>query len=83
VEDGSYLRLKTLSFGYNLPQELMKKWRMRNLNLYVAVQNLYTWTKYTGNDPEVSIFNSVLSPGVDYSAYPRARTITVGIKASL
>jgi hypothetical protein len=83
VEDGSYLRLKTISLGYNLPRDLIKKWGISNLNFYVAAQNLYTWTKYTGNDPEVSIFNSVLSPGVDYSAYPRAKTITVGLKASL
>jgi TonB-linked SusC/RagA family outer membrane protein len=83
VEDGSYLRLKTISLGYNLPKDLFKKLGIRNLNFYVAAQNLYTWTKYTGNDPEVSIFNSVLSPGVDYSAYPRAKTITVGLKASL
>lgn len=83
VEDGSYLRFKTLSFGYNLPRQLMKKWGIKNLNIYVAAQNLYTWTKYTGNDPEVSIFNSVLTPGVDYSAYPRSNTTTFGIKASL
>lgn len=83
VEDGSYLRLKTISLGYNLSKDLIKKWGVKNLNFYVAAQNLYTWTKYSGNDPEVSIFNSVLSPGVDYSAYPRARTITIGIKASL
>ncbi len=83
VEDGSYIRLKTISLGYNLAKPSMKKLGIRNLNFYVAAQNLYTWTKYSGNDPEVSIFNSVLSPGVDYSAYPRARTITVGIKASL
>ena len=83
VEDGSYLRLKTVSLGYNLPGHLMKKWGIRNINVYVAAQNLYTWTKYTGNDPEVSVFNSPLTPGVDYSAYPRAKTVTFGIKASL
>ncbi|MEO6136369.1 MAG: TonB-dependent receptor [Ginsengibacter sp.] len=82
VEDGSYVRLKTLSLGYNFQGDLMNKWGIRNLNFYLAAQNLYTWTKYSGNDPEVSIFNSVLSPGVDYSAYPRARTITFGLKAS-
>ncbi|MEO6916069.1 MAG: TonB-dependent receptor [Chitinophagaceae bacterium] len=82
VEDGSYMRLKTISLGYNLVNPLMEKWGVRNLNFYVAAQNLYTWTKYSGNDPEVSIFNSVLSPGVDYSAYPRAKTITLGVKAS-
>jgi hypothetical protein len=83
VEDGSYLRLKTLSFGYNLPNKLMKKWGIKNVNIYVAAQNLLTWTNYTGNDPEVSIYNSVLTPGVDYSAYPRSNTTTFGIKASL
>ena len=83
VEDGSYLRFKTLSLGYNIPKKLIKKWGIKNLNFYLAAQNLYTWTKYTGYDPEVSIFNSPLTPGVDYSAYPRAKTITVGIKASL
>lgn len=83
VEDGSYLRLKTVSLGYNLPQHLMKRWGIKNLNFYVSAQNLYTWTKYSGNDPEVSVFNSPLTAGVDYSAYPRARTITIGIKASL
>lgn len=82
VEDGSYLRLKTVSLGYNLPDQIIKKLRGRNINIYVAAQNLYTWTKYTGNDPEVSIFNDVRTPGVDYSAYPRAKTITFGIKAS-
>ena len=83
VEDGSYLRLKTVSLGYNLPKKLMKKWGIKNINIYAAAQNLYTWTKYTGNDPEVSIFNSVLTPGVDYSAYPRSNTTTFGIKATL
>ncbi|MEO7461873.1 MAG: TonB-dependent receptor [Ferruginibacter sp.] len=82
VEDGSYMRLKTVSLGYNLSKDFLKKWGVKNLNFYVAAQNLYTWTKYSGNDPEVSIFNSVLSPGVDYSAYPRAKTITFGLKAS-
>lgn len=82
VEDGSYLRLKTVSLAYNLPKPLMKKWGVKNLSVFVAAQNLVTWTNYTGNDPEVSIFNSVLSPGVDYSAYPRANTTTLGIKAS-
>lgn len=83
VEDGSYLRLKTISLGYNLPNTLMKKWGIKNINIYIAAQNLITWTNYSGNDPEVSIYNSVLSPGVDYSAYPRANTTTFGIKATL
>ena len=63
--------------------DCLKKWNIKNVNIFVAAQNLITWTNYSGNDPEVSIYNSVLSPGVDFSAYPRANTTTFGIKASL
>ena len=79
IEDGSYLRLKTVSLGYRLPASLLKKVKMRGVRLYVSAQNLYTWTNYSGPDPEVSTRNSALTPGFDYSAYPRARTIIGGI----
>lgn len=82
LEDGSYLRLKTVSLDYSLPQRLIKRAFMSGLSLNVAMQNLFTWTKYTGLDPEVSTRNSVLTPGYDYSAYPQARTITFGLKAN-
>jgi hypothetical protein len=78
IEDGSYLRLKTVALGYTLPPTIMKKLRISALRIYTSAQNLITWTKYSGMDPEVSIYNSVLTPGADYSAYPRARTITFG-----
>jgi TonB-linked SusC/RagA family outer membrane protein len=78
IEDGSYLRLKTVSLGYTLPDIIMKRINIRSLRIYASGQNLLTWTKYSGMDPEVSIYNSVLTPGVDFSAYPRARTITFG-----
>jgi TonB-linked outer membrane protein, SusC/RagA family len=81
VEDGSYLRLKTLSLDYSLPARLIKGAYLNNLTLTVAAQNLITWTRYSGMDPEVSILNSVLSPGFDFSSYPQARTITFGLKA--
>lgn len=82
MEDGSYLRLKTLSLDYALPAQYLKKLFMTNLSLNVAMQNLFTWTKYTGLDPEVSTRNNILTPGYDYSAYPQARTITFGLKAN-
>ena len=82
IEDGSYLRLKTVSLGYNLSPAMLKKLTIKAFRIYVAAQNLYTWTKYTGMDPEVSTFNSVLTPGLDFSAYPRARTLTVGANIS-
>lgn len=79
IEDGSYLRLKTVSLGYTLSKDIMKTLHVQSLRLYVSAQNLHTWTAYSGMDPEVSIYNdSALTPGVDYSAYPRARTITFG-----
>jgi TonB-linked SusC/RagA family outer membrane protein len=82
IEDGSYLRLKTVALGYTLPQNLMKRLGLKTCRVYASAQNLYTWTKYSGIDPEVSVFNSVLTPGVDYSAYPRPRTITLGVNMS-
>lgn len=81
VEDGSYLRLKTLALDYSLPTHLIKGAYLSNLTLSVAAQNLVTWTHYSGMDPEVSILGSVLSPGFDFSSYPQARTITFGLKA--
>ncbi len=83
VEDGSYVRLKTLQVGYEIPEKLLKKMNVKSLRFYVSAQNLYTWTKYTGVDPEVSAYNSALTPGFDYSVYPRAKTITFGLNLNL
>ena len=83
VEDGSYLRLKTLSLDYSIPSAVIEKLKINNLTLSLAAQNVLTWTKYTGMDPEVSVLNQqVLSPGFDFSSYPQARTITFGLKAA-
>lgn len=82
LEDGSYLRLKTASLSYSLPASLLKRAGLRTLRFYVSGQNLLTWTKYKGSDPEVSINYSALTPGFDYSSYPRARTIIFGANLS-
>ncbi|MCY7293087.1 MAG: TonB-dependent receptor [Ferruginibacter sp.] len=79
LEDGSYLRLKTVQLGYTLSTSLMKKVKVKSLRFYLSAQNLLTWTSYTGFDPEVSSYNSALTPGFDYSVYPRARTMTIGL----
>jgi hypothetical protein len=79
IEDGSYLRLKTFQFGYNLPVKTIKKLSLTNARFYISAQNIITWTNYSGFDPEVSAYNSALTPGFDYSVYPRAKTVTVGI----
>jgi TonB-linked SusC/RagA family outer membrane protein len=78
VEDGSYLRLKTVQLGYNVPKSLLQRLKISSARLFVSGQNLFTWTHYTGEDPEVSTYNSVLTGGFDYSAYPRARTFAFG-----
>jgi len=83
IEDGSYLRLKTVAFSYRLSDNVCKKLKVKNIDAYASAQNLYTWTRYSGMDPEVSVQNSILTPGFDYSAYPRERVITFGIKVSL
>lgn len=82
LEDGSYLRLKTLSFGYNIPKDFIKKAHLSNLRIGIAAQNLITWTKYTGMDPEVSVRNTILTPGYDYSAYPNYKTVVFSLNAS-
>jgi len=83
IEDGSFLRLKTLFLGYSLPKSWIKRAKIQDLTLTASAQNLLTWTSYSGFDPEVSSKHSVLTPGFDYSAYPQARTVVFGIKATL
>jgi len=82
VEEASFLRLKTVALGYTIPARYIEKLYLSNLSLSLAAQNLVTWTKYSGMDPEVSTRNSVLTPGYDYSAYPSVPTITFGLKAT-
>jgi len=79
IEDGSFIKLKTVSIGYTLKGNNWKLIKLNSIRIYASGQNLYTWSKYSGNDPEVSVRNSALTPGFDYSAYPRARTFVVGV----
>lgn len=80
VYDGSYLRLKNIQLGYTLPQHLTKKVFISSLRLYVAAENLFTFTKYHGFDPEISSGGTSL--GIDYGVYPQARTWTIGANLS-
>lgn len=81
VEDGSYLRLKTVSLGYRLPKDVTKKLGFKTLRFNLIGNNLITWTKYTGWDPEVN-FNNPLLSGLDRIAYPRARNFTLSLNAT-
>ena len=80
VEDGSFLRLNTLTLGYTLPTELVKKASIKSLRFYVTAYNVFCLTSYSGYDPEVSsVRKTNLTPGVDYSAYPKSRQFVVGV----
>jgi hypothetical protein len=81
IEDGSFLRLNTLTLGYTLPKNLSKKLAMENLRFYATGYNVALWTNYSGMDPEVDTRRSSgpMTPGVDWSAYPRAKTIVFGV----
>lgn len=82
LEDGSFLRLKTVALSYHLPERWIKRAGLGALSFSISGQNLLTWTKYSGFDPEVAVRNSVLTPGLDFSAYPHSKTFVVGLKAS-
>lgn len=78
VEDGSYLRLKNIQLGVTIPAELTKKLSINELRIYVGAQNLLTFTKYSGMDPEVSRSDALVA-GIDKASYPQARTILMGL----
>ncbi|MND58701.1 TonB dependent receptor [compost metagenome] len=73
IEDGSYLRVKNVTLGYTLPQSLMQKIKLQKVRIYLSAQNLFTFTNYSGFDPEVS------ANGIDFNVYPVTKTISAGI----
>lgn len=81
VEDGSYLRIQNISLGYTFPRQWTNKIHIQTAKLYVNLQNVYTFTKYTGYDPEVGISysNGVQLNGIDYGRYPSPRVYTFGL----
>jgi len=87
LEDGSYLRLKNLQIGYNIPQKIISKWHIKGLRIYVTAQNLLTFTKYTGLDPEMHTSDNLnsetyqgdLAAGIDWGTYPSARSYIAGL----
>ena len=81
VEDGSFIRFKTLSVGYTLQNAALKRAGIGMLRFSVAADNLYIWSNYSGMDPDVSSSNSLFT-GFDRLSYPKARTVTFGINAT-
>jgi TonB-linked SusC/RagA family outer membrane protein len=82
VEDGSYIRVKNITLGYTFPRTLLQKVHIENVRAYVNIQNLYTFTKYTGYDPEVGAStqdSSGLTYGIDNGRYPSPTLYSFGL----
>lgn len=84
LEDGSYLRLKNVSLGYNLPAVFTNKFRVQRMRVYVSATNLWTLTKYSGSDPEVSTLDgSSSASSIDFYTLPQVKTVAAGLTISL
>lgn len=81
IEDGSFIRWKTATLRYNMPKNIVKKLSVNDMNLWFTMQNIYVWTNYTGQDPEVTVSGSY--PGEDTSRSPRPYQFTFGLKIGL
>lgn len=90
LENGSYLRVKSLTLGYTINPSVLSRLRIERCMIYFTAENLLTFTKYTGFDPEVSAFsangqdakNQNTAPGVDFGTYPQSRDFVLGVKIS-
>jgi hypothetical protein len=80
IEDGSFLRFNNVTIGYTLPLKGVSNGR--RIRFYVTGNNIAIITNYSGYDPEVSVRNNPLTPGLDYSAYPKSRTLIFGVNAT-
>lgn len=81
VEDGSFLRFSSLTIGYSLPDKWISKAYLTRARVFFTASNLFCWTNYSGNDPEVDVASSKnpLNSGIDWSAYPKARAFNFGL----
>ena len=89
VENGSYMRVKSATLSYDLPADLLSRIKLKSLRVYVTGENLFTFTKYTGFDPEVNFLGNSTnstevntSMGVDFGTYPQTRNLIVGLNVS-
>lgn len=79
IESGSYLRVQNFTIGYKLPTEIVRKVQMSSLRVYASIQNMFTFSKYSGYDPEVGAYNNTIRlMNVDMGHYPNPRTISFG-----
>ncbi len=80
MQDGSYLRIKSVNLGYNFPRKMLNRWKIDNARIYVAAVNLATFTRYKGYDPEINTtYTGVFNLGHDFYTPPQARTVSIGL----
>lgn len=79
IEDGSYLKISNITFGYSLPRKLLKRCGIENTRFYFTAHNPFTFTKYSGFNPEVSSSKDPLCPGIDYGGYPVTKSYVIGL----
>ncbi|HTJ50618.1 MAG TPA: TonB-dependent receptor [Cyclobacteriaceae bacterium] len=87
LEDGSYTRLKNLQLGYTVPTVITEKYKLSAVRIYFSATNLFTWSKYSGMDPEMSVSNNSAKDGdkangIDWGTYPAAKSFNVGLNIS-
>ncbi|MCB9270173.1 MAG: TonB-dependent receptor [Lewinellaceae bacterium] len=82
VEDGSFMRLRTVQFGYTLPDQATSRIKFSSVRFYVSGTNLVTWTQYSGYTPEITNASSIIAVGIDQGVYPIAKVITIGLDAN-
>ena len=83
MEDGSFLRLKNVGIGYTIPAKLTNKVKLGAVRIYATGTNLWTLTRYTGGDPEVSTFDgSTTAQGIDFFTLPQVKTVVVGMNVN-
>ena len=80
IEDGSYLRLKTVTLSYSLP---VNSTLLQGFQFWIQANNLFTWSKYLGSDPEFTMTSAVIGQGIDLGQLPQCRSILAGVKINL
>lgn len=83
IEDGSYMRIRDITIGYSFPGKLLKRHGITGLRIYASAFNPFTFTKYSGYNPEVSTNSSPIMQGIDYGTYPLSRSIIFGLNFNL
>ena len=83
LEDGSYLSIRNIQFSYAFDKKALRKTFLNGLILSFNIDNLHTFTQYTGMNPEANTFRSATAPGIDRTGYPLSRNFTIGLKVTL